>query len=306
MAVTALWRTMGASQSGAIYLFDTNGIALPVLSSPMPATSGQFGRSVARLGNDRIIIGAPFESSAGYQTGSAYIFSTNGTQLASLVDPGTNQYDNFGVSVAALGTDLVIVGAQGVSIGAAGAGAAFLFDTNGTLLTTITNPFPVAGDQFGYSVATAGSDRILVGALGKDAAAANAGAAYLFDTNGILLTCFTNPTPRPSDQFGSAVAAVGVDRVLIGADRDSTGSYDAGAAYLFSILPRLTGRVTPTNTIALSWHSPSPGFILQQNTNSLGGTMWNDVGAPVQEDGTNRMVVTSPLGARGFYRLYRP
>ncbi len=43
-----------------------------------------------------------------------------------------------------------------------------------------------------------------------------------------------NPTPAAIDYFGISVAAVGSDRVLIGAFGDDTGAADAGAAYLFS------------------------------------------------------------------------
>jgi hypothetical protein len=48
-----------------------------------------------------------------------------------------------------------------------------------------------------------------------------------------LLTTFTNPTPAANDIFGFSVAAVGSDRVLMGAGQDDTGAFHAGAAYLF-------------------------------------------------------------------------
>lgn len=43
-----------------------------------------------------------------------------------------------------------------------------------------------------------------------------------------------NPLPAYDDVFGFSVAAMGNDRVLIGAYLDDTGAFDAGAAYLFS------------------------------------------------------------------------
>ncbi len=128
----------------------------------------------------------------------------------------------------------MLIGASGDDTGATDAGAAYLFSTNGTLLTTFTNPTPAATDWFGYSVAAVGSDRVLIGAYQDDTGATDAGAAYLFSTNGTLLTTFTNPTPAAGDYFGISVAAVGSDRVLIGAYGDDTGAADAGAAYLFS------------------------------------------------------------------------
>jgi hypothetical protein len=111
----------------------------------------------------------------------------------------------------------------------------YLFSANGTLLTTFTNPAPVAFDLFGYSVAAVGTDRVLIGARSDDAGVRDAGAAYLFSTNGTLLTTFTDPTTGGGDDFGWSVAAVGSDRVLVGAIQDDTGANNAGAVYLFNI-----------------------------------------------------------------------
>ena len=114
-------------------------------------------------------------------------------------------------------------------------GSAFAQGISVPLLTTFTNPTPVASDFFGESVAAVGSNRVLIGAFADNTGASAAGAAYLFSANGTLLTTFTNPTPAVSDIFGISVAAVGSDRVLIGAYRDDTRATDAGAAYLFRI-----------------------------------------------------------------------
>src|ERR1051325_1419698 len=60
-----------------------------------------------------------------------------------------------------------------------------------------------------------------IGAVPEDTlSGTNAGAAYLFSTNGTLLTIFKNPTPARADFFGGSVCAVGNDRVLIGAQGD--------------------------------------------------------------------------------------
>ncbi len=96
----------------------------------------------------------------------------------------------------------MLIGAHQDDTGATDAGAAYLFSTNGTLLTTFTNPTPASADYFGISVAAVGSDRVLIGAYRDDTGATDAGAAYLFSTNGTLLTTFTNPTPASGDYFG--------------------------------------------------------------------------------------------------------
>src|SRR5437899_1520495 len=89
---------------------------------------------------------------------------------------------------------------------------------------TIPNPTPENLDSFGWSVAAVGSDRVLIGAPNDDTGATDAGAAYLFSTNGTLLVTFNNPTPTGGDNFAWSVAALGSDRVLIGAPYNSTGA----------------------------------------------------------------------------------
>jgi hypothetical protein len=83
-----------------------------------------------------VLIGA---YSISTNTGAAYLFSINGTWLTSFTRPAS---PSFGVAVAAVGTDKVIIGADTDSIGGAYAGAAYLFSTNGALLTTFTAPTP--------------------------------------------------------------------------------------------------------------------------------------------------------------------
>ncbi len=225
----------GAPQAGAAYLFSTNGTLLTTFTNPAPASSTGFGNAVAAVGTDKVLIGVPFDDTGASDAGAAYLFSTNGTLLTTFTNPAPANIEQFGNAVAAVGTDKVLIAAHQDSLSAPQAGAAYLFSTNGTLLTTFTNPAPASSDQFGSSVAAVGADKVLIAASGDDTGASGAGAAYLFSTNGTLLTTFNNPAPVANDQFGFSVAAVGTDNVLIGTPRDDTGASDAGAAYLFSL-----------------------------------------------------------------------
>jgi hypothetical protein len=219
---------------GNAYLFRTNGTLITTFTNPTPANLDYFGRAVAAVGTDRVLVGAHQDNTGATDAGAAYLFSTNGTLITTFTNPTPANFDYFGFAVAAIGTDRVLIGANQDNTGANRAGAAYLFSTNGTLITTFTNPTPALDDFFGTAVAAVGIDRVLIGAYGADTGASDAGAAYLFHTNGTLITTFTNPTPANFDYFGWAVAAAGTDRVLIGADGDSTGATEAGAAYLFS------------------------------------------------------------------------
>jgi len=96
----------------------------------------------------------------------------------------------------------------------------------------LLDPTPADNDFFGCAVALAGNN-LLVGARFADTAAADAGAAYLLDpATGALLTTLLEPAAAASDQFGSAVAALGSD-LLVGAPHFNSGAAHSGAVFLF-------------------------------------------------------------------------
>jgi hypothetical protein len=302
----------GATDAGASYLFSTNGALLTTFTNPTPAASDWFGQFVAAVGNDRVLIGAHRDDTGATDAGAAYLFSPDGAWLTTFTNPTPAANDWFGLPVAAVGTDRVLIGAYGDDTGATDAGAAYLFSTNGALLTTFTNPTPAVNDYFGYCMAAVGSDRVLIGAVQDDTGATDAGAAYLFSTDGTLLTTFTNPTPANSDDFGYSVAAVGTDRALIGSPWDDTGALNTGAAYLFSLAvqtsgaPSLTILLTTTNTVAVSWPFSATGWLLQENTNGVASVNWSNAPGTILDDGTNKTLIVNPPAGNRFYRLFKP
>ena len=226
----------------------TNNTPLTTYGSGPP---GNFGVALAALGNDRVIIGASGYSTGASGAGVARLYDTSGTQLTIFTNPAPAASDAFGISVAAVGSDRILVGAYLDDAGAANAGSAYLFNTNGTLLTTIPNPTPASGEQFGFSVAAVGSSRVLIGAHLDTTGAKGSGSVYLFSTNGTLLTTITNPTPALNDGFGISVAVLGNDRLLIGAYQDGTGAFKGGAAYLYNTNGTLLTTITNPAPVAL-------------------------------------------------------
>jgi len=288
-----------AADAGAVYLFATNGTLLRTFTNPVPAGDA-FGSALAAVGNDRVLIGAYGNDTGAVNSGVAYLYSTNGTLLTTFTNPTPAGSDFFGFAVAALGNDRLLIGAYGDDRGASGAGAAYLFNTNGTLLATITNPVPVADEYLGYSVAAVGTDRVLIGAPWNGTGGTRSGAAYLFNTNGVLLNAITNPTPADFDVFGIAVAGVGGDRVLIGAYNDDIGADSAGAAYLFSLAPLLTIVPAGAGQATISWAPNSPGYILKE-TAVLSPPDWTN--SP--SGATNPVTIPAASPAK-FYRLFKP
>ncbi len=67
--------------------------------------------------------------------------------------------------------------------------------------------------------------------------------------------------------------------------------------------PLLTITRTGTNTVAVSWPSPSTGFTLQQNTNGIAAVNWSNVTVTPSDDGITKTVIVSPPTGTRFYRL---
>jgi hypothetical protein len=70
--------------------------------------------------------------------------------------------------------------------------------------------------------------------------------------------------------------------------------------------PLLSIARTTTNTVAVVWPSPSTGFTLQQNTNSVSSVNWSNVVTAPSDDGTTRTVIVNPPTGNRFYRLFKP
>jgi hypothetical protein len=245
--IGAHWDNPGVFAAGAAYLFSTNGTLLTTFTNPSPADQDLFGQAVSAVGGDKLIVGAYTKDVAGVtNTGAAYLFNTNGTLLTTLTNPTPESDDNFGWSVAGVGSDKVVITANNDSMGASGAGAAYVYSLSGTLLLTITNPTPVVNDQFGYQVAAVGADKILISAIADDTGGTDAGAVYLFRTNGALLTTFTNPMPAQTFVFGIRIAAVGNDRLLI------TAAFPDGTNAVILLYS--------TNGTLLTTFGPAPGL----------------------------------------------
>ena len=68
--------------------------------------------------------------------------------------------------------------------------------------------------------------------------------------------------------------------------------------------PVLRIALTSTNTVLLTWPSPSTGFVLQECTN-LNEVVWPSIQATPMDDGTTRTAVLPTHADRRFYRLQR-
>ena len=294
-----------AGLAGHVHLFSGDtGALIRTIESPTPSGNGGFGLSVSSVpdldgdGLPDIIVGTFSEGSSATGWGRAHVFSgATGTLIYSLISPnpeGAGQSTPFfGWSVAGI-SDVdgdsrgdLLVGAAAEDTG--NSGRAYLFSgTSGDTLRTFASPNPESSGFFGNRVDgvpdTDGDDvtDVLISAHTEDAAATNAGRAYLFSgATGILLHTLQSPSPASGGLFGRDAKGVpdtdgdGRGDILVGASGDA----GSGRAYLFS---GATGLLLHTFT------SPNP---------VTGGAFGEAVG--VSPDLDDDGVVDIVVGARG-------
>jgi hypothetical protein len=138
----------------------------------------------------------------------------------------------------------------------------------------------------------------------------------------LLLTLSVDAQTYSIDWFttdGGGGTSTGVDYSVTGTigQPDASGAMTGGGYSLtggfWSLLavqtpgaPLLTIAHTTTNTIAVSWPSPSLGFELQVNTNGLGTVNWSNAPGPIQDDGARKTLIVNPPTGNRFYRLFKP
>ena len=149
VVVGAPWNDAGGSNAGRAYVY--SGLTGSVVwTFTGEADNDQFGYSVSGAGDvnndgyDDLIVGAFYNSTAGYHYGRAYVYSgLTGTTLWTLT--GGEESELLGNSVSGAGDvnndgyDEFIVGASGSDAGGTDAGRAYVYSgLTGTVLWTFT------------------------------------------------------------------------------------------------------------------------------------------------------------------------
>ena len=168
-----------------------------------PLVQGYFGGSFATLDSSRVLIGAPFDYTSGMPAGAAYLYDVNtGALVQSYQNPAPEVNGLFGMSVAALGTNLLI-GAPAADVGAvADAGKAYVFSSSsGTPSATHQAPTPVTSGGFGYGVGALGTDLLVVQVKLPS-------EAYRIDGTGTVTATYTQPSPQDG-KWGNFIKPVG-------------------------------------------------------------------------------------------------
>jgi len=238
VAVGAMQDDDAGADSGSAYVFDrvagTWQQTAKLTASDAAAGDG-FGRAIS-LDGERIVVGSPYDDDDGTSSGSAYVFElVNGSwqEVAKLTASDAASNGSFGWNVS-LDGQRIVIGAP--DVGAAGTGAAYVFELAGGLwqeVTKLTASDAAAEDGFGWSVSVRG-DYILCGSPMDDDTYSKTGSAYVFElvSGSWQETKLNAADPGFEDQFGYSVAiANGV--ALIGANYEDALGFTSGATYVF-------------------------------------------------------------------------
>ncbi len=211
------------------------------------ASGDNFGWSVG-ISGDIAVVGAIKDDDVDTDSGAAYIFEKdydeldNWGQRKKVVAPTGFRSDFFGNAVSVSG-DTIIIGAYLYNDGDPNTGSAYIFERNfggannwGNVLKLIPSD-STEDDRFGISVAIDG-DTALVGAYGKNAAATESGAAYVFNRDqggpeawGEVIRLIAYDAAA-YDYFGVS-AGVDGDIAVVGSYNDDDNGSNSGSVYVF-------------------------------------------------------------------------
>jgi len=204
IAVAAVLGFLGGPRAAAAtpYTYERTLLRSPITSQ------AEFGRSATLVGT-RIAVGAHSDDLDGPDAGAVYLYDADtGAFEQVLHNPNPVGGHFFGGSLAAVGSDHVLVGSPNDDTAGGNGGAAFLFDVEtGAIVRSFFNPVPPSPQ--GGSPATGFAQE--VAAWGNIVAiahrtASGGGVVYVHDAfSGQLVATLTNPSGT-GDLFGHAIA----------------------------------------------------------------------------------------------------
>ena len=246
---------------------------------PMPSAGlNEFGSTIDTDG-ELVIVGVRLDSANGLETGTAYLFGIDGSQIFELLPNQSVEFDFYGSSVA-VANGVGLVGARGDSNDTGSfSGSVYLFDVSTGQQTGKIVPDDVGLlDQFGSSLSVSGNLAI-VGTPGDDDNGNSSGSAYIYDIfTETQITKLLADDGSSSDCLGTSVDIDGTHAIVGSPDDDDNGS-ESGSAYVFDA-------ITGQQIVKLLPEDGNAGDSFGQSVAISGGFAL--VGAPEDDDNGSR------------------
>ena len=220
------------SRSGSVYLFSASTGGQVARFFPSDPYAGQYFGFAVAMHNGIVAIGSPEDNDNGLGSGSAYLFTTSGTQQFKLLPSDGVAQDQFGSAIA-IHNGIVVVGSGGDDDNGDQSGSVYLFDAStGNEIAKLLPNIGFLDAGFGYSVAIE-NDLVAVGSFHYNGPNALTGAVYLFDiSTGAQVAKLLPPAGAMGSGFGSSVSIYN-GFVLIGAGSSNDNGAASGSAYLY-------------------------------------------------------------------------
>ncbi len=219
--------------SGSAYIFFRSGAnwSQQKKLTTSDGEEGRFGESVGISGDTVIISSDASDVGSKEGQGAAYIYVRNGTtwnQQQKISASDGKEFDGFANSVAINGDTVVAGGGE--------KNPAYVFVRSGNNWTQQQKLRPsddLQSNNSGYSVGINGNT-VIIGSLLNNS---QKGTAYIFSRNGTSWSeaqKLTLSDRNNFDLFGGSLA-ITTNQVIVGDARDSIGSNEQGAAYIYSM-----------------------------------------------------------------------
>ena len=223
VAVGSPWNNTFA---GAVYVYNTDGTGEVIVEASDGAASDQFGDSVA-MSNTKIVVGSPYDDDRGGQSGSAYVYNTDGTGEVKIVASDGSSNDQYGHSVAISDTKVAV---SAPWHGTNYEGAVYVYNTDGTGQTIIQGSYNFGNLGKGKEGLAITDQKLLVGSSTYNG---NRGRAYIYniDGSGQITLAGSNTS---GGRFGISVA-ISDSKIVIGEPGDNQTAQNSGAVYIYNL-----------------------------------------------------------------------
>jgi FG-GAP repeat len=245
LAIGAFGDADKGPKAGAVYIYTLAAgqwAQTAKLTAANTAAGDRFGSSVS-LAGDLLVVGAPYADALANNAGAAYVFRrTNNiwSQEARLDATLPNAGDLFGHAVDTDSTR-ILVGAYLDDERGTDSGSATVFALQQGTWQPQAHLVPADGntnDWFGHNQVAIEGNLLAIGAPGDDDRGTNSGSAYVYTFTANtwqLQQKLAPPQLGPTDSFGKSLA-LDQGSLLVGARLDDTLKWNAGAAYLFTLV----------------------------------------------------------------------
>ena len=204
---------------------------------------GDFGEAVAVSPVDgTIAITAMNDDEAALNAGAVYIYGDDGELLRKVSQPDSIANGRMGVTADFTTKGDLVLGNWTPRI----VTPVFILNAEGNAITRVSNPESSDDGQWGTAVAAIG-ENVLISSLFEDGQEEDAGAVYLFDTDGNQIRRFVSPDQTPRGLFGRYISVLDDETFVVGAYAESHDASEAGRVYVFNIDGALVGRLENPN-----------------------------------------------------------